>query len=406
MPKHVSSKLLLPACLLVSSSTTAFAEESKDATATKAKLDLRYRIEAVDQSSKPEDAFASTLRSRLTLSRKLADQWTVVGEIDNVASVGSEKFNSRSNGQIQYPVVADPTGTDVNQLLVRYSGQDITVTGGRQRVIHADQRFVGGVAWRQNEQTYDGARMVYTGLNNVTIDYTYASKVNRIFGPDDGPVQPAALSGDNHLIHTQFSLAPQQSLSAYAYLLDIDLEGDYAAGKSIGNSTDTMGLEYKGQFGAANLRLGYAQQSDAGDSSLDYDADYYLVEAKYSFDSFKVHAGLEVLGSDNGVGFKTPLATLHKFQGWADKFLVTPGGGISDTYVGVAGKVGKSALLLVHHDFESDQGGMSYGSELNASVTLPVGKKWKVQVKYADFSSDSPTLSDDKRYWVTVNWKS
>ena len=139
MPKHVSSKLLLPACLLVSTSSTVFAEEGKDATVSTAKIDLRYRIEAVDQSSKPEDAFASTLRSRLTLSRKLADQWTVVGEIDNVASVGSEKFNSTSNGQIQYPVVADPTGTDINQLLVRYSGQDITVTGGRQRVIHADQ---------------------------------------------------------------------------------------------------------------------------------------------------------------------------------------------------------------------------------------------------------------------------
>ena len=66
--------------------------------------------------------------------------------------------------------------------------------------------------------------------------------------------------------------------------------------------------------------------------------------------------------------------------------------------------MGKAALLLVHHDFESDQGGVSYGSEVNASVTLPVGKKWKVQVKYADFSSDLPTLSNDQRYWVTVNW--
>jgi hypothetical protein len=32
-------------------------------------------------------------------------------------------------------------------------------------------------------------------------------------------------------------------------------------------------------------------------------------------------------------GFTTPLATLHKFQGWADKFLTTPVNGLADLYV-------------------------------------------------------------------------
>ena len=33
----------------------------------------------------------------------------------------------------------------------------------------------------------------------------------------------------------------------------------------------------------------------------------------------------------NGVkGFTTPLASLHKFQGWADKFTATPANGIED----------------------------------------------------------------------------
>ena len=63
MPKYVSSKLLLPACLLVSTSSTVFAEEGKDATVTTAKIDLRYRIEAVDQSSnKHIDAYGCRSR--------------------------------------------------------------------------------------------------------------------------------------------------------------------------------------------------------------------------------------------------------------------------------------------------------------------------------------------------------
>ena len=47
--------------------------------------------------------------------------------------------------------------------------------------------------------------------------------------------------------------------------------------------------------------------------------------------------GYEVLGSDDGKkGFATPLATGHKFQGFADKFLTTPNDGVQDLYVGVA----------------------------------------------------------------------
>ena len=37
-------------------------------------------------------------------------------------------------------------------------------------------------------------------------------------------------------------------------------------------------------------------------------------------------------------GFTTPLATLHKFQGFADKFLTTPANGIRDTYIELATK--------------------------------------------------------------------
>ena len=37
-----------------------------------------------------------------------------------------------------------------------------------------------------------------------------------------------------------------------------------------------------------------------------------------------------MLGSDNGVGFSTPLNNGHRYQGWADKFLATPGDGIED----------------------------------------------------------------------------
>jgi hypothetical protein len=35
-------------------------------------------------------------------------------------------------------------------------GDDWLARLGRQRILPEDQRYVGGVGWRQNEQTYDG----------------------------------------------------------------------------------------------------------------------------------------------------------------------------------------------------------------------------------------------------------
>ena len=65
-------------------------------------------------------------------------------------------------------------------------------------------------------------------------------------------------------------------------------------------------------------------QSEAGDSELDYDANYYLAELGAGYKGVTGTLGYEVLAADDGVGFQTPYATLHKFQGWADQFLAKP----------------------------------------------------------------------------------
>ena len=56
------------------------------------------------------------------------------------------------------------------------------------------------LAWRQNEQTFDGFRAQWQGRSGLTVDYAYVYNVNRLFGPDDTDAQPANLHGDNHLL--------------------------------------------------------------------------------------------------------------------------------------------------------------------------------------------------------------
>lgn len=119
----------------------------------------------------------------------------------------------------------------------------------------------------------------------------------------------------------------------------------------------------------------------------------------------RVTLGYEVLGTDNGVGFKTPYATLHKFQGWADQFLVTPAEGIEDLYLGVAGAIGPVKLAGFYHDFTAEDSGEDYGAEVDLVASYAVTSNLSLQLKYAGFSADSDAYADVDKVWMTVQFK-
>ncbi len=362
----------------------------------KAKLNFRYRYEFVDQDGLPRDANASTLRSRLSWTSATYSGFTWGAEADHVTVVGDERFNSTNNGRASFPVVADPEGFDLNQAYIKYSSQKLNLTGGRQRINFADQRFVGGVGWRQNEQTYDAFRAQYKANERVALDYTYVWAVNRLFGPDNG-AQPADWDGDTHLLNLDFKIAQDHSLKAFAYLLDFENDNGPV------NSTSTYGVTYSGKLGGFNLNAGYATQKDYKDSPLNYEADYFNVDAGYKLGAVTLKAGYEVLGSDDGIAaFRTPLATLHKFQGFADKFLTTPADGIKDLSVGLAGKVGKLSMAATWHDFDADEGSTDYGSEINLVATYPLSKRTTALFKFADYDADE-FATDTTKVWFMIN---
>lgn len=148
-------------------------------------LSFRYRYEYVDQDIDTLNvAKASTLKSRVTLTSASYQGFSGLLEVDDVAQIGSEQYGTPSNGKAsQYPLVVDPDGTTINQAYLQYKNDLFTGSAGRQRILHSGQRFVGGVGWRQNEQTYDSFR-VQLPVGPVKVDYSYIWSVDRIFGPD------------------------------------------------------------------------------------------------------------------------------------------------------------------------------------------------------------------------------
>ena len=412
MYQFKKSLLALSVAAAAGAATTASAQDGVTSSIAEmvtngtAKIDVRYRFEYVDQDGIDEEAEANTIRSRLTFASAAYKGFSFLAEFDDVRHIGDDDFNDTNNGNTDYPVVADPDGTDVNQAWIKYTGDSASGNFGRQRILHGSQRFVGGVGWRQNEQTYDGFRAEWKGGPGLSADVSYVYNVNRIFGPDNGPVQPAELEGDNYFGRFGWQINDNHSVTAFAYLLDIDEEEDYPAGRSVGNSSDTYGAEYAGKFGPVSAKAGYATQSDAGDSELDYDASWYMAELGATFFGVKGIVGYEVLEGDNGVGFKTPYATLHKFQGWADKFLVTPGDGIEDAYVGLTGKLGPVKLGAFYHDFQANDSSTDFGTELDLVATWPVNKNLSLQLKYAAFDTDDEDrYTDTDKAWFTAQVK-
>lgn len=401
-PKKLSVACAAATCLSLASAPALATSEaiSKAIDASDIGLNFRYRYEHVDQDGVADEANASTLRSRLSIkSGKLAGFQGVI-EVDNVSYLGGDNFNNTENGSTNYPVVADPDYTEINQAYISYAfDEKNSAAVGRQRINHAGQRFLGGVGWRQNEQTFDAARFQLMPIEGLSIDYAYIWEVNRIFGPEGAD---AEFEGDTHAFLASYQIAKGHTISAYAYLLDFN--------QAAALSSETYGLDYKGSFKVSDdvklgVNLAFAEQSDYEDNPNDFDAGYYFGELSASFKPLTIAIGHEVLESDNGVSFKTPLATLHKFQGFADKFLVTPPNGIEDTYLKIVTKIGGVKLIAFYHDFEAETGGMDYGDEIDFIAAYNINKNYSVLFKYAAYDADDFATDTDKAWLMfTANF--
>lgn len=367
---------LLPGLLLAS--------DDRSAESFHLAADFRYRAEAVDQAGFDRNALASTLRSRITLGGTPAPAWSWVVEVDDVRALGADRYNSTSNGGIRYPVVADPEGTDLNRAALAWRGSDITLRAGRQRIGHGSERFIGGVAWRQNEQTYDGLRLRWEPAGGGSLDASYVVSVRRIFGPDDG-AQPASWDGDSLFLRGEWQPAAGLTLRPFAYRVDVEPDAGFRPAVTVDNSSDTVGVEAAWSAGPLTLEGAYARQWDQGASTLDYAAGYYLARGTYEHRGFRLELSREVLGADNGSGFRTPLSTLHKFQGWADVFLATPASGIEDTSLALEGGTKALSWRLVAHRFRAEQGGQAYGREVDLNVHWQLNKRLSLQFRFADF---------------------
>lgn len=361
----------------------------------KANIDVRARFETREVgAAQAVDSF--NIRTRVGFTTGKYYGFKAMVELEDISAEDDTKS-------------ADAVTTELNQLWLGYYQEDFHVKVGRQIFTLDDHRFIGHVGWRQNIQTFDAVTAATTIIPDTVATFGFLDSVNRVTATSED------LNG--FLFNVNYKMSKAFNLVGYAYLLDFD-------GAPLA-STDTFGFTAKGtvpvteEFSFSYVGS-YAFQDDNSGSfaGTDYDNDYYDIKLKGHFMGFTVGLGYEVLEGNGTNGFSTPLATVHKFAGYADVFLgptVTGGltNGLVDQYVEASYKipVGNGiAISASYHLFETDENSEDLGDELDIVVAYPINKYLKLVSKYANYKTDNPTTVgygavDNELFTFELNFK-
>jgi hypothetical protein len=381
-------------------------------TGGKAHLNVRGRVEIADTDITTQSE-AYTIRTRLGYGTKPYYGVSLYADFENIAAIKKEQYWDKTDSNPgNKTLIADPPATELNQAYLKIAPEGFLGTvgiGGRQRLILDDARFVGNVGWRQNEQTFDAAVVKTSfGVDGLQLLYGYLWDVNRIFG-DEGPTGTRNWESYSHLVNLSYSGHSFFQMAAFAYILSFDDSQD--------DSCNTVGTRLNGDIELVdNLSLGYQASyafqwdggRDDGASSLDYEAHYAMADAKLAFKPLgALGGGYELLGSDDGDGhFRTPLATAHKFNGWADMFLGngqkgSERFGLQDMYAYVAPELPwDMTAKLVYHHFKSHEGGDTLGNELDAVVSKAIHKHLVLLGKVAYYNAAGDDAGHTIRGWL------
>ena len=363
-------------------------------------VNLRYRYEGVDDGAFAREADAHTARVRAGYTFALGSGWSAQIEGEGVAEL-NDRFNSGANGEAAYPAVIDARALEINQAWLDWRGTTLGTRIGRQRIVLDNARLIGDVGWRQNMQTFDAVQGQWKPSAAWDLQAFYVDRVHRISGDNARDRLARERDLDGRLLRVARTL-PGGSVAAYGYWVE---DQDVAAA-----STRTLGLRWSSAW-ALNpawkfgLTLESATQQPWADA-VGGRTGYALVEPRLERGPLVFKAGFERLGAGDGRAFQTPLATLHAFNGWADKFTTTPINGLEDRYVSAQGGfnlAGKAATWqLMGHDFQSDRGA-DYGREWDASLALTLRPGLVALAKLADYRSVG-FAQDTRKVWLQIEW--
>lgn len=400
-------------CILcLSSGSDVFAHEAPQSNAhakppVRLFADVRLRYERVADDLFEENATALTARVRLGIEAPVVEKTSVLLEFEGIGAL-ADGFDDAVGDPENRPVVTDADIGELNRFQLTTTAIPHTqVVLGRQRIALDDERFIGRVAFRQNEQTYDAVRVSTDPIGPVVIDAAYIRRTNRILSRRS-PF--GRFNGDSYTVNVA-APTPIGQISVFHYALDLAVSNDTGEADTASSRTSGVRVEGRNHWDEIALRWegSYARQTEFADAPVEYSAIYWL--AGLTVDIGPASAGFrtEVLGGGEAQPFQTPLGTLHKFQGKADVFLTTPDTGIRDHAVALDWRFGdvwrfkNIQAKARYHWFDADAGDDRLGEEFDFGLAAKF-RGATISAEYADYRADA-FAADISRLWLTVERK-
>ncbi len=371
------------------------------------KIDVRYRWEFVEQDSRAQSAHANTVRVRAGYETAAYQGFFAGIEGEFTRDIFGGR---RSDGVTNFPtipVIPDPDSEVLNRAYVGWTRPDADgmsvarVVLGRQRIMYDNERWIGPSNFRQNDQTFDAFTAEGQVIPGVNARYAYLNRINRVLGNNPN----GHWGSDSHLLSVATNKTPFGIATAYAYLLDLNPVPRLSSA-TFGVRYDAL-VQYRDDL-AFGLEAELARQSDYAGNPGSYGLTYFLLRPMVKWnDETLLAAGWERLGGNGIDAVQTPLATLHRHNGWADVFLTTPVNGLDDKHVRLmqelpdAGWFKSPRLDLRFHDFHAARGGAHYGVEWDADLNFSVLSRATLGVRFARYDAKSYD-TDTTKAWFYI----
>ncbi len=382
-------------------------------------LEFRPRYEYVDVDGSSKDA-ANALTIRTKIGVKIGKVLGVDGlfaQLEGIdVSAVVDDFYPEKTG---YETVLDPHNDRMTQAFIGYKYGNYVFIAGRKYVTIDDHRFIGNVNWRQMPQSLGVVAIAGSPIENL--NFLLAGVYERK-GIVDG------LNVDWHMdkmpivLDINYKLIPELKLKGFAYLLT-DIHNTYGIKASGSINISGIKFSYLGE---------YAKQTDPYEkdnlnTKPDIDTDYYRVKLGAAYSGFFGNVMYTYFGDADGkdAGFSTPLATLHKFDGWSDVLLKGAAKGfkygLKELCVSAGYKsksIGKFMVAYLTFDADKDQvelgNSTDIGSEVDVLYAKKLTKRLSFLAKAAFYSADDGYVftgnkiagtKDVTKYWLQLNYK-
>lgn len=373
-------------------------------------IDIRTRYEFGDIDGF-DRSHAWTFRERIGLKTKAWNGFSALIEGEFSQAVVDDYHGGAKEADPFDPantLIADPETNELNQVILQYEGFDTVGKIGRQRITYDNSAFIGNVGWRQNEQTYDAISFANKSIEGLTLNYAYLDQVNRIFGSKaDAPLASnytnvQDIGTSTHLFNASYTGIKGLTLGGYAYIMNFEDVSSW--------DNNTFGIIAKRDVLGVTLYGEIAWQDKAGTRGED-EAMYAHITATKTFGTQALTLGVESLGQ----GFKTPLATVHVFNGFADVTdaarLSAAHNGLTDIYISHTTPIFYGIKWMnVLHALGDNKISADYGWEYDSVLTKKFDDHFTAIAKFALFESEgdrysgNSALPDATRFSVELNY--